>query len=233
MPNTKATWSKPAVVYLITNKVNGHRYIGVTIRDIHRRWSSHKHEAKSASRRPIILAIQKYGYDAFCVQLISNHLTYEEALSEERRMIALWKPEYNATAGGEGTLGYIPSPESVAAGVAKRTGIKRSKPYPREAIERAKATRVANGTIPRYWLGKKRDPETFIKISVTQRKIGHYEKLRKLHSKPVRCCNDGLTYDSLGEAAAFYGVGKSSVFSSCAGKTKNPHSGLSFEYAGQ
>lgn len=93
------------IVYLATNKINGKRYIGCTSKSLRRRM--HQHLADAAGHRGgcriFYAAIRKYGPDAFEWRKISDHLTRTEMLSAERSEIAKFKPEYNISAGGQGT----------------------------------------------------------------------------------------------------------------------------------
>jgi group I intron endonuclease len=101
------------VVYLATNEVNGKRYIGVTCR-----FKERKQEHYRASRigidRLINRAIRKYSFEAFDFTILKEFDSYEDGLAAERELIALLKPEYNLTAGGESTLGYKHTPEQLA-----------------------------------------------------------------------------------------------------------------------
>lgn len=59
-------------IYLITNTVNGKRYIGKTARTVEKRWAVHKNSRNDKRLRalPINRAIRKYGVDAFRVETI-------------------------------------------------------------------------------------------------------------------------------------------------------------------
>ena len=50
-------------VYLIENKINGHKYVGKTYNTIQERWHEHLKDAKREDKadRPIYRAINKYG----------------------------------------------------------------------------------------------------------------------------------------------------------------------------
>lgn len=95
-----------AKVYLVTNLVNGHRYIGVTGKPIETRWSEHVSRARYAPQ-VICRAIRKYGREAFTITEIFGSKDYLYVLKEaEPFFIARDKPEYNATVGGDGIPGY-------------------------------------------------------------------------------------------------------------------------------
>jgi predicted GIY-YIG superfamily endonuclease len=221
------------IVYLATNLVNGKTYIGVTSRPLAVRAA---HHARAKDRRtPVWHAIRKYGRDMIRFRVVKVCDSRDDAFAEEIRLIALWKPEYNRTAGGEGSPGHILSAEArKKIGDAHRgqsnPDTMRAMRSP-EAIAKAKATRLANGTVPRHWLGKKRDPEMVRASAEKQRKNGHYDRLRALYAKPVRCLNDGVVHASLGDAARCYCVSKRRVLAVCNGQTLAVK-GFHFEYVG-
>lgn len=98
------TQPKEAIVYRVTNRVNGKRYIGVTHCDFARRKREHFHRAfaSNRTRTKFSNAILKYGRDAFDFEIISTWETRDLALKEEVRLIAEESPEYNLTSGGDG-----------------------------------------------------------------------------------------------------------------------------------
>lgn len=51
-------------MYRITNKVNGHDYIGVTICVVDR-WTSHRRDARQNKQRTFARALRSYGPDNF------------------------------------------------------------------------------------------------------------------------------------------------------------------------
>lgn len=62
-------------IYKITNKVNGHSYIGQSV-DIARRWRQHRNLASnpndSSYNNPLYRAIRKYGIDNFVFEIIEE-----------------------------------------------------------------------------------------------------------------------------------------------------------------
>lgn len=93
-------------IYKITNKVNGHSYIGQSI-DIERRWSQHKRFPVKDSKYPLYQAFYKYGLDNFIFEIIE--LCQPEDLNKrETYYISLFNTYnngYNQTLGGEGSNG--------------------------------------------------------------------------------------------------------------------------------
>ena len=110
-------------VYLVTNKVNGKKYIGYTKVSTKRttaeacvvyRWGSHRGSAKHGSAYPIHRALRKYGSNNFTVVHIESVSgTHADLCAAERRQIAAHNSMvpngYNLTPGGEGVDLSVPS----------------------------------------------------------------------------------------------------------------------------
>lgn len=100
-------------VYLITNKVNGKRYVGKAD-DIAKRWLSHVRGSNGDTL--VTRAIRKYGKEQFEVTMLGAPYEQESAsLEAEVRWIAELRTNvvrhgvdagYNQTDGGEGSSGY-------------------------------------------------------------------------------------------------------------------------------
>ena len=99
------------VVYLITNKVNGHQYIGQTIRTLKERWSEHCKYTNECSA--LARAIRKYGKENFTIEVVYIAFSIEELNKKEQEFIKQYdtfKPNgYNLTTGG---LNYERSAET-------------------------------------------------------------------------------------------------------------------------
>ena len=93
---------KNMYVYLITNKTNGDRYIGKTIKPIEERFKTHCYKASKGVETHLYRAIRKYGTENFGVELIEA-VADEKSLNEcETHWIDKVNPEYNMTTGGDG-----------------------------------------------------------------------------------------------------------------------------------
>lgn len=102
---------RKALLYLITNTVNGKRYAGIT-NDTDRRWFKQHPKADSFIGR----AIRKYGIENFTFEVLAEYETTEEVYAAEIAYIAehnLTNREvgYNISAGGTGVLGvgFVPN----------------------------------------------------------------------------------------------------------------------------
>jgi group I intron endonuclease len=93
-----------ALVYKITNQVNGKVYIGVTTRTLHERWL--EHTAPSRRIFPLHKALDKYGKENFTIEEVLASENLDEILAKEIELISFYnsydKGGYNATFGGEG-----------------------------------------------------------------------------------------------------------------------------------
>ncbi len=92
-------------IYIITNKVNGKRYIGKTYLDIEKRFKIHIADSKKEKikNRPLYKAINKHGQENFSIDLLEecdNNLEKRETYWIKK--LGTYKAEYNATLGGDG-----------------------------------------------------------------------------------------------------------------------------------
>lgn len=104
------------VIYLITNKVNGKLYYGLTSDTAHNRFIKHISDSKHANKG-IDAAIRKYGKDNFTLEVIEHVDDYEELNLREEYYVAKYdtmnpKIGYNLTKGGGGTKGWHHTEES-------------------------------------------------------------------------------------------------------------------------
>jgi group I intron endonuclease len=94
------------IIYLITNKENGHKYIGQTTQPMNKQWQMHIQEANRMSSQPLHRAFREYGVHRFSIQEIDE--CNENLLNEkEQYWIEQYKPEYNPI------IKPIPIPEVV------------------------------------------------------------------------------------------------------------------------
>lgn len=93
-------------VYKITNKINGHFYIGYTKLTIQKRFKLHT--KSKTNKMPIVCAIKKYGIDNFIIELMCEFDNKNDALNCEIQLIQELKPNYNVHFGGTGGAMYGP-----------------------------------------------------------------------------------------------------------------------------
>lgn len=94
------------LVYMLTNRVNGKRYIGVTTTSLKRRVQFHVLDAKNKSEKVLARAIRCYGIESFDAVVLYEAASKEEMFAVERGLIAAhgtYVPNgYNRSLGGEG-----------------------------------------------------------------------------------------------------------------------------------
>lgn len=95
-------------IYLITNNVNGNKYVGKTELSIEERWGQHIKDSKKekCEIRPLYRAIRKYGVENFSIKEIDTGQG-EELNNKEQYWIQhydTYNNGYNATLGGDGKI---------------------------------------------------------------------------------------------------------------------------------
>lgn len=200
-------------LYLIINKVNGKRYVGITKIGFKARFEKHLINAERFYKRHrnIILyyAIRKHGSENFTIEFLAegddwNHLKQLEieAINNYNTYIHddnAWG--YNQTRGGDGTDGYKFTDKQLA----KRTE--------RGLTEDHKVKIKANNA--KYWLGKNHTQETIDKIKAARAKQIITDETREKHrQKWLGSKNpnaraviiDDTIFETLKDAAEYVGI---------------------------
>lgn len=110
-------------IYIHLNKINGKKYIGITCKNPEIRWAN----GLGYRKQPFWNAITKYGWDNFEHIIIKDNLPEPCAKTLEKILIHKYntrdpKYGYNATDGGDGTLGIVFTQERKDKIRAKCTG---------------------------------------------------------------------------------------------------------------
>lgn len=98
-----------AYIYVISNKLNGKRYVGKSV-DPKRRFGSHLKDSRRATPKTCIgCAIKAHGRESFELQIVSEHPTERDAYNAERSLIQSLgtthkENGYNLCEGGVGVL---------------------------------------------------------------------------------------------------------------------------------
>jgi hypothetical protein len=156
-------------------------------------------------------AIRKYGRTVFKIELLKYFNTREEALAAEIEYIALNKPAYNSTLGGDGARGHKSTLK------VKETN-----------------SRVHSGN--KYRLGKTHsDGVKAILRENAVKNIAIFQQYAamgpKKTARPVVCIDDGLCFESASAVARHYNLAKSAVIELCLGKNyRKTVGGLRFKY---
>ena len=201
----------PHFVYMVRNMVNGKFYIGFTSRPLLRRLREHFNAAERiAINGAFSRAIRKYGRDAFWISAIKKVDGRDLAISEEIRLIALLRPHYNSTLGGEGQLG------------------RRMSAATREKISKSKIGKRYPGRRRHKWDQERRARHS----APTSERWKKYAFLGPAaRARSVVCLDDGRRFPSIVAAAREYGVAKSALTELCLGKRgRKTVGGLRFRY---
>lgn len=104
-------WTGPGYIYVITNQLDGKKYVGKTS-TLHRRWVDHrslylKVDHPQCERKPLYRAMRKYGVENFTYSVLQKYECGADALNDEDRWIEklqsrITQHGYNCTAGGAG-----------------------------------------------------------------------------------------------------------------------------------
>jgi group I intron endonuclease len=154
------------LIYVITNRVTGKRYVGQTRRTLTQRFNAHKKVVgKSNACKALSDAMQRYGVDNFTIEALCRCESQEELDRREVEFIAklgTFAPSgYNLTKGGGGKSGYKHRPESVERTAAAHRGKPLSEEHKRKVSASLKGNKRA--------LGLKHTEETKRAISESQR----------------------------------------------------------------
>lgn len=186
-------------IYIITNTINNHRYVGMTSKSLSERWSLHKADARRNKPWHLHRAIRKYGEDKFIIELLEETAT--ETLEELGKIESAWitklQPEYNMTTGGEGHTGISMSGE--------RNGMF-NKTHTEESKEKMRINRKGKGgrkgeLNPRFnklgtFAGKQHSDETKLKM----------KKPKSVPRQRVTCehCGKEVTINTIGQHKKAY-----------------------------
>lgn len=195
------------VVYMHTNRVNGKRYVGITKQKPEHRW---RLDGSGYFRSPYFWnAIQKYGWECFDHEILDRDLSREDACVLEKYYIDFYKTHdkkygYNMTDGGDGSLGWKPTDETIRKRSQKLKGRKLSAQHI-ERIRKANTGKKASDETRQKQreshLGKK-PPEHVLLIAKVNLEEAHEKQKKKVY------CIDHegrrTDFDSIKSAAAFY-----------------------------
>lgn len=187
---------------------NGKVYVGATSKLPRIRWNyGYGYKGNKEFFNDIIA----YGWNNIIHEVVRSGLTETQAYELEKELIQKYdsmNPQkgYNKTAGGKGSLGYKPTPETTKRLIQSHLGI--SVPH----------TKEWNENISKGNKGKKKPHVGVSRSSACRAKIS------KSKSKPVcQYSKDGVLiaeYPSAREAAQITGAKNQNISSCCNGKTR-------------
>lgn len=206
-------------IYLVTNKINGHQYVGQSV-DIKRRWMEHKCPSNIANNRTINKAYRKYGFENFVYEVLEECL---ESELDEREIYWIEKlqPIYNMNKGGVGNKGHHHSED-----VKQILSIKSREQWERLS-DRGKQERITHNLkgpkkghpvsletrekLRNSQIGKKMSEETKRKISKANKgkndNKSHYKTIIGIDDKQGIFC----VFFSVRFASEYYGIDSSSI----------------------
>ena len=96
-----------AYIYVVTNILNGKKYVGKTNHTVAKRWNEHCSDylKERCENRPLYRSMKKYGIENFKVEILekcTNDVSAEREIYWINKLDT-YKHGYNATVGGDGT----------------------------------------------------------------------------------------------------------------------------------
>jgi len=136
-------------IYTITNKMNGHRYVGSAV-DLGARFSHHLHHLREGKHCNGHLqnAWNKYGEDAFLFEIVEEWEP-EFLISMEQWWMNMLQPEYNIVPVAGSSLGHKFSDEAISklsVAAKRRSSSKEGYSHLSAAGKRGGATSKKNGS---------------------------------------------------------------------------------------
>jgi group I intron endonuclease len=209
-------------VYKITNGRNGRYYIGSTKQGFHTRFIDHRKTLRSGKHCNLFMC-RDYNKDSsqFIFELLEI-TPQESTIEREQCYFDLFKIKednncynlfYTARGGGRPMPDYLKKMHSERMKTIWREKrefmLDALKKRPPQTDEHQEKKRIK-------MLGRKHKPESI-------------SKMMGCHNKKVKCLNNGLIFESLGQCAKSMGVSIGNLSSVCSGKL--PHTkGYKFEY---
>lgn len=207
-------------IYKITNKINGHSYIGCSI-NIHRRFMEHITPKNRCKTTVMSRAFRKHGKENFNFEILEECLPAQ--LSElEMEWIKNLKPIYNMNMGGKGNIGVtvkLTTREKISKAI-KRIWDLKSDAEKRHIIQnlligRSKGYVVSQETrekLRQKNLGKKQSYATIIKRTFKMRQAmkGNKNGNKKIIGTSIKGF-EGRLFNSIKEAAKFVKVSDSEI----------------------
>lgn len=103
------------IIYLIINKINGHKYVGQTTQGMNKIWKQHIDEAMRMSQKPLHRAMRKHGNHNFMIKEIAE---CDESELDEKEIYYIKEYDtfettngYNST-GEDSSLSFIEEPKN-------------------------------------------------------------------------------------------------------------------------
>lgn len=194
-------------VYMHINKENNKKYIGITQRNVEKRWQ----EGEGYAKQPLFYkAIKKYGWDNFEHKILLSNLTKETAFKMEIQFIKFYKSNqrefgYNISSGGGFVWSGLKHSEESKQKMSKT---KKLNPKPVSEERRRKLSKKHSGkNNPMYGKSGANSPV----------------------SRRIICLDNLNIYDCIAEAGRKLGINISHISAVCKNKL-NKTGGYRFMY---
>ncbi len=179
-------------IYLITNLVDGKKYVGLT-KLIEKRWVEHKSAAKRGVNYPLYRAMRKHGVENFAIASIEVvDGTQSDLFAAEIRQVAandcLAPKGYNLTPGGEGVDYAIPGVlERCIDGARKRSASPEWQKNVAEAAKRRAKDPVCQEKLREGIRKRTEDPEWRKNVAEGARKRASNPEWQKNQAAAAQC----------------------------------------------
>lgn len=178
-----------ALVYKITNTINGKMYFGFTERPIKERWAEHKAPCRLERETVLYKAIKKYGIENFTIEEVFNSINSLEALRKEREFIEQYNTYgqggYNSTLGGDK---QVFTPEIKAKISASKMG---------HFVSEETRHKVSNGLKSHFSKYNKEERRKMLGHNQSSWIIYHKGELQEVNNLKDYCKMHNLKYESL------------------------------------
>lgn len=182
-------------VYVATNTATGSRYVGVS-KSPGRRFKQHCYDARRGSSTHFHRALRKHGSEKFQFQVVAGLPNAALAKLAEQSLIRFSRPEYNMTAGGDGTAGAAHTQESRAKIGAAHKGRRLTAEHREKLCEARRVRKTSNQTRDRIreaMLGRVITPEHRAKISAAKKGCVFTDEHRQKLSAAARNRKGSIT----------------------------------------
>lgn len=196
------------IIYQLTNRLNGKRYIGQTVHTLERRVRSHVRDRRS--RTAISNALRKYGLKGFDCRVLVQVDSLEELNYYEEALVRLLKTQrphgYNITIGGESKTGFKHTPGAIekireastgrkhteeAKAKISRTRLEKGFRHTQEVLDKISQSRKGQMTGEKHPMyGKTHSDEAKQKISAAGKGRRHSDEARQKFPKHQKRCGN-------------------------------------------
>jgi group I intron endonuclease len=169
-------------VYKIENKINGKKYIGITIQGARTRFLHHLYESRSGSTFPLHRSINKYGKENFTIETIETCDSTEQMKEREKFWISFYNTidrslGYNRTTGGDGTFGRLHSEETKDKIRQKAIGRKASSGTKERMSESGKGRKMSENTRRALDIRNQKSKKAIIQYDMNMNFIAEFESI--------------------------------------------------------